>query len=159
MGVSINLYRLSKAENISEINNLETEIESEKESKVDLYKMTQDLAVIFLNSVDPFSDVNTIPYKMLFGNPAEATAGWRMIGGFIPSSEINSIVEWISESKVGSFEGFTEMYNNLSEEVKKELYEIGSPDIAELYNGYVRPLTEFYFKAHAENNSVVVSGE
>ena len=159
MGISINLYRLRASENISELNNLESEIESAKDSKVDLYKMTQDLAVIFLNTVDPFSNISTIPYKMLFGNPVTATADWRVIGGFIPSSEIKMITGWISENNLNSFEGFTEMYNDLSAEVKNELYEIGSPDAAELYNGYVKPMTDFYFAADTENNSVVVCCE
>ena len=159
MGISINLYRLGKAENILEIKNLETEIEASKSSKVDLYKMTQDLAVIFLNTVNPFDDMKTIPYKMLFGNAVNQTAGWRTIGGFIPSSEINPIVEWITANKVNSVEEFTEMYNGLSGEVKNELYEIGSPDVNELYNGYIKPLMNFYFAAKEGDNSVVVIGE
>ena len=61
MGVSINLYRICKAEKLEEIKDLENQIAKTTDTKVDLYKITSDLAVIFLNSTDPYSNQKTIP--------------------------------------------------------------------------------------------------
>lgn len=159
MGISINLYRVSKAEKFSELSNPEKEINDSVHKKVDLYKMTQDLAVIFLNKPDPFEDVNTIPYKMLFGNFIMETAGDRQVSGFLPTSEINPIADWINSNQLHNPQGFFDIYNTLSAEVKKELEDIGSPDKEELYNFYVRPLSDFYLAAQRENNSVIITGE
>ena len=159
MGISINLYGVSKAEKFSELRNPEKEINDPVHKKVDLYKMTQDLAVIFLNKPDPFEDINTIPYKMLFGNFIMETAGDRQVCGFLPTSEISPIVNWINSNKLHNQQGFFDMYNTLSAEVKKELEDIGSPGKEELYNFYVKPLVNFYLSAQKESNSVIITGE
>ena len=159
MGISINLYRVSKSERIEDITNLEEAIESSKENKVDLYKITQDLAVIFSNSIDPFEDTDAIPYKILYGNFTTASAGWRVIGGFMPASEVNTIIDWIKANGIDSWEGFSKLYDALSPEVKQELEDIGAADKDEFYRGYVKPLTGFYFAAQKENNSILFVGE
>jgi len=157
MGISINLYRVSKAENINELKDLKTELFEAAPKKIDLYKMTEDLAIIFLNQIDPFTDTTTIPYKMLFGNAVTVT-GHPEIGGFIPSSQILTITNWIKEHQIDTPNGFAKMYADLSAAVKAELDDIGSPDHEELYD-YVRPMTSFYLSALEEGNAVIICGE
>ncbi len=159
MGISINLYRLSKAEKLDDIKDLENQIAKTTDTKVDLYKITSDLAVIFLNSTDPYSNQNTIPYKMLFGKEAHKSVNVGEVGGFLPSSEILEITKWIKTNKIETFDGFSKMYDNLSKEVKKELEEMGSDDKVSLFNGYVRPLVVLYFTALENQNSVVFIGQ
>lgn len=159
MGVSINLYRLSKAEKLGDINDLENQIKKTTDTKVDLYKITSDLAVIFSNSINPYSDTNSIPYKMLYGNYIQKSTSVGEVGGFLPSSEISKITKWIKTNKIETFDGFSKMYDNLSKEVKKELKEMGSDDKVSLFNGYVRPLVILYFTALENQNSVVFIGQ
>ena len=159
MGISINLYRIGKAEKLDDIKDLENQIAKTTDTKVDLYKITSDLAVIFLNSTDPYSNQNTIPYKMLFGKEAHKSVHAGEVGGFLPSSEIPGITKWIKTNKIETFEGFSKMYDNLSKEVKKELEEMGSDDKVSLFNGYVRPLVVLYFTALENQNSVVFIGQ
>ena len=139
--------------------NLESQISKRTDTKVDLYKTTLDLAVIFLNSTDPYSNQNTVPYKMLFGKEAHQSVSVGEIGGFLPSAEIPEITNWIKNNKVETFDGFSKMYDNLSKEVKKELEEMGSEDKVSLFNGYVRPLVVLYFTALENQNSVVFIGQ
>jgi len=159
MGISINLYRLSKAENLDDIKDLENQIANTPDTKVDLYKITSDLAVIFLNSTDPYSNPNTIPYKMLFGKHAEKSVSVGEVGGFLASSEIPEITKWIKTNRIETFDGFSKIYDNLSAEVKKELEEMGSEDKVLLFNGYVRPLVVLYFTALENQNSVLFIGQ
>ena len=159
MGISINLYRLSKAEKLDDIKDLESQIVKTTDTKVDLFKITSDLAVIFLNSTDPFSKQNTIPYKMLFGKETHQSVSVGEVGGFLPSSEIPEITNWIKSNKIETFEGFSKMYDNLSAEVRKELEEMGSDDKVSLFNGYIRPLVVLYFTALENQNSVVFIGQ
>ena len=51
------------------------------------------------------------------------------------------------------------MYDALSQEAKQELEDIGSGDKKSLFEGYVQPLTEFYFAALKDNNAIVICGE
>lgn len=159
MGISINLYRLGKAEKLDDIEDLENQIAKTADTKVDLYKITSDLAIIFLNSIDPYSNPNTIPYKMLYGKHIEKSVSVGEVGGFLPSSEIPEITKWIKTNKIQTFDGFSKMYDNLSTEVKKELEEMGSDNKVSLFNGYVRPLVVLYFTALENQNSVVFIGQ
>jgi len=159
MGISINLYRISKAEKLEDVKDLESQISKRTDTKVDLYKITSDLAVIFLNSTNPYSNQNTVPYKMLFGKETHQSVSVGEIGGFLPSSEIPEITKWIKTNKIETFDGFSKMYDNLSKEVKKELEEMGSDDKVSLFNGYVRPLVVLYFTALENQNSVVFIGQ
>ena len=159
MGISINLYRLPKAERLEDIKDLENQIAKTRYTKVDLYQIASDLAVIFLNTTNPYLDQNTIPYKMLYGRKVDLSVNVGEIGGFLPSSEIPKITEWIKNNKIDTFDGFSEMYNNLSLEVKKELEEMGTEDHVILFNSYVRPLVVLYFTALENNNSIVFIGQ
>jgi len=159
MGISINLYRLPKAEKLDDINDLENQIAKTTDTKVDLYKITGELAVIFLNSVNPYSDTSTIPYKMLYGRQIHKSVSVGEIGGFLPSSEIPEITKWIKNNKIETFNGFSKMYDSLSEEVKKELEEMGTDDKISLFTGYIRPLVILYFTALENENSVVFIGQ
>jgi hypothetical protein len=47
MGISINLYRVGKAEKLEDLKDLEDQIAQRADTKVDLYKITGDLAVIY----------------------------------------------------------------------------------------------------------------
>ena len=159
MGISINLYRVNKAEKLNDLKDLENQISKTTDTRVNLYKITSDLAVIFLNTTDPYSNSNTIPYKMLFGRHAKQSVSVGEIGGFLPSSDIPEIAKWIKSNKIETFDGFSKMYDNLSKEVKKELEEMGSDDKVSLFNGYVRPLVVLYFTALENQNSVLCIGQ
>lgn len=82
MGISINLYRVSNAEALDDIKDLDSEIAKSADTNVDLYKIHEDLAVIFLNTTDPFDDTDTIPYKMLYGRYVYKNVSVGQIGGF-----------------------------------------------------------------------------
>lgn len=158
MGISINLYRINKAERLADISNLETELSKTKDSKLDLYKMTSDLAIIFLDNPNPFFDTSTIPYKMLFGKQEHGSVSFGEIGGFLPASEVQQIIDWINRNKLEAPEGFAKMYTNLSGESKKALEDIGSPGMDELYKAYVKPMITFYKQALENNNAIVFIG-
>ncbi|MDR6782311.1 hypothetical protein [Pedobacter africanus] len=157
-GISINLYRVGKAEKFEDLKDIEIQIAKTKDTKVDLYKMTSDLGMIFLNTTDPFINEDTIPYKMLFGRSVRKSVSVGDIGGFLPSSEIIEIAKWIKSNKIETFDGFSKMYDGLSTEVKKELKQLGTEDKVTLFNAYVRPLVILYFTALENQNSVIFIG-
>ncbi len=159
MGISINLYRLPQSEKLEDVKDLENQISISQKTKVDLYKITEDLIIIFLNSTSPYDDQNTVPYKMLYGKRAERSVSVGEVGGFLPSSNVLEITEWIKENKIETFEGFSKMYMKLSQEVKNELDEMGMDTLDALFNGYVKPLVDLYFAALANKNSVVFIGQ
>ncbi len=159
MGISINVYRVTKAENLEDIKDLEKQIAKTTDTKVNLYKITGDLAMIFLNTTDPYSKTNTIAYKMLYGRQANKSVSIGEVGGFLPSSEVFEITQWIKSNKIETFDGFSKMYDNLSEKVKKELEAWGTDDKFALFNGYVRPLEILYFTALENQNSIVFVGQ
>jgi hypothetical protein len=158
-GISINLYRVEKAQKLEDIKDLENQIEKAKSSHVNLYKITSDLLVIFLNTTDPYNDTHTIPYKALFGIKAYKQIRMGEVGGFLPASEILPITQWIRKTKIDTFTGFSSMYDHLSKEVKKELLEMGSDTKLNLFNGYVKPMTHLYFEALQNQNSIVFVGQ
>jgi hypothetical protein len=159
MGISINLYRVGKAEKFEDLKDLESQIVKTEDTKVDLYRITEDLAIIFLNTNDPYKDTNTIPYKMLYGRHCEKNISIGDIGGFLPSSEIPEITKWIKANKIETFDGFSKMYDSLSIDVKEQLEDMGTDDKVSLFNGYVRPLTVLYFTALENQNSVIFVGQ
>ena len=158
-GFSINLYRISKAEKLGEVEDLESQIAKKIDTKVDLYKITGDLAVIFLNTTNPYRNTTTIPYQMLYGRRVQKTVSVGEIGGFLPSSAIPAITQWIKTNKIETFAGFSKMYDNLSPAVKNELKEMGADDKVSLFNSYVRPLVVLYFTALENENSIVFIGQ
>jgi len=157
LGISIVLYRVGKADKIDGLSNLEKQVDKSK--SVNLYKITQDLGIIFMNTTDPYSDTGALPYKMLFGTFVEQQVGDRVINGFVSTSEVATVCDWIKTHKIDNFEGFSKMYDSLSKEAKQELEDIGADDKRGLFNGYVQPLTQFYFAALKDNNSIVICGE
>ena len=157
VGISICLYRVGTANNIQELSNLEKHID--KANCVNLYKITEDLAIIFMDTNDPYSNMGALPYKMLFGNVVKKQAGDLMINGFIPTEEVARICAWIRKTRIDNFDGFSEMYDKLSKDSKQQLEDIGADDKKSLFTGYVEPLTEFYFAALREKNSIVICVE
>jgi len=157
LSVRIVLYRVSTAEDISDLANLAQQIQPSK--SVDLYKITEDLGIIFMNTTEPFDNTDALPYKALFGNHVNVAAGLKTIGGFLPTSEVSKICDWIKTNTIDHFEGFSKMYDSLSEEAKQQLVEIGADDKKALFEGYVNPLTQFYFAALKDHNSIIVCGE
>lgn len=157
MGISVVLYRVKQAEHISDLSNITAQMDRSK--SVNLYKVTQDLGLIFMNSTDPYADEIELPYKMLFGNYVDIQAGDKLINGFVPTSEVAAICNWIFVKKLLRFQGFAKIYNQLNNESINELVSIGADDIGYLYANYVFPLTQFYFDALHEKQSVVICGE
>jgi hypothetical protein len=158
MGISINYYRVDKAENIVDLKNIEQQIENSKDTKADLYKMTEHLGIIFSNNSDPYADTSAMSYKLLFGHYANVEAGWRTVNGFVPTSEISLYVKWIREKGLNNFEGFSKLCDNLSPEAKQQMEDIGGLDKKELYY-YTELLTNLYFSAEKNKNSIVIVGE
>lgn len=159
MGISIHLYRLPKAEKLVQITDLESQLKKTQDTNVDLYKITGDLAVIFSNSINPYRDRSSAYYKMLFGRKAELSTNYGEVGGFLPSSDVAGIVKWIKENKIETFDGFSKIYDSLSDEVKAELDEMGSDDKLVLFSSYVRPLVVLYFTALENENSILFIGQ
>ncbi|HVG41311.1 MAG TPA: hypothetical protein VM888_06845 [Chitinophagaceae bacterium] len=112
-----------------------------------------------MNTEDIYSNEQALPYKMLFGTYVSKPIGDRVVNGFVNTSEVETICKWIRISKIESFEGFSKVYNNLSSDTKQALVDIGSEDMKDLFKGYVKPLTEFYFAALKHKNSIVICGE
>ena len=155
MSISIILYRVTQAEKIEDITDLEKQLEDGMDQYTDLYKMYHDLALIFSNSLHPYANPQAIEYRVIFGNPHRLNVGANEIGGFIPSSQINEINTWIKEKELNSPRGFYKMYSNLSPEVQEELKEISSVSKEDLYL-YVKELTELYEAAEQGHNSIVI---
>ena len=118
-----------------------------------------NLGIIFMNTINPYKDTAALPYKLLFGNFVEKQIDYRVINGFVPTSEVATICYWIRKYKVDSFEGFSKMYDSLSNEARQELENIGADNKEGLYEGYVQPLTQFYFVSLRDANSIVICGE
>ena len=159
LGVSIVLYRTGKADKIDDLSNLEKQMDKSK--SVNLYKITEDLGIIFMNTANPYSDTEALPYKILFGNYVEKEIGHRVINGFVSTTEVVTICDWIKKHNIDSYKGFATMFDNLSEEAKQALEDIGvgADDKKGLFDGYVQPLTQFYFLALKDKNSIVLCGE
>jgi len=89
----------------------------------------------------------------------EKQVGDRVINGFVSTTQVATVCDWIKRHKIDNFEGFSKMYDNLSKEAKQELNDIGTEDKKSLFNGYVLPLTKFYHTALKDKNSIVICGE
>ncbi len=159
MGISIVLYRVDKADEIGDLFNLEKQMDKSK--SVNLYKTTEDMGIIFMNTANPYSDTAALPYKMLFGTFVEMQVDVRAINGFVSTTEVVTICEWIKKHNIDSYDGFATMFDNLSAKAKQALEDIGTgaDEMKGLFDGYVHPLTQFYFSALKEKNSIVICGE
>lgn len=153
------LYGVRKAEKIEDIKDLKVELNKAKSTKVDLHRMRRDLFIIFNDTTDINSYENAIPSIMLVGNPVEDGAIESDVRGFVPTSEVSKVVDWIKHNKIDTEAGFLNLYQNASTAVKQELDVKGTPSKDELYKYYVKPLVNFYFAALKDQKSVVVIGE
>jgi len=159
LGISIVLYRADKADKIDDLSNLEKQMDKSK--SVNLYKITEDLGIIFMNTANPYSDTAALPYKILFGNYVEKEIVYRVINGFLSTTEVVTICDWIKKHNIDSYEGFETMFDNLSKEAKQALEDIGvsADEKKGLFDAYVQPLTQFYFSALKDKNSILLCGE
>ena len=155
----MHLYRTDKAERFEDLIDLEMQMAKREDTKVDLYKIAGDLAVVLLNNTEPYDDMESIVYKMLFGQRVRTSVDFADIGGFLPSSIISEITSWIKQNGIDTYDGFSKIYANLSDEVKQWLLDMGTDDKNGLFNGYVRPLVVLYFTALEDENSVIFEGE
>lgn len=155
----MNVYRTDRAEKFEDLMDLENQMARREDTKVDLYKIAGDLAVVFLNNTEPFDDPDSIVYTMLFGQRVRKGVDFAEIGGFLPSSEIPKITTWIKENRIHTFDGFSKIYDNLSDEVKQWLLDMGTDAKYPLFAGYIRPLVVLYFTALENENSVIFEGE
>ena len=158
MGISIVLYRVGQAEKFGDLVKLEQQLESADANSIDLYKMYHDLAIIFTNNVNPYGNIEAPGYKVLFGNPLRLNVGANEVGGFIPTSEVKKLDDWIKSKSLNTQQVFIKMVRELSQEVLYELMETGDNDLMTLYS-YVDILTGFYESAKEENNAVIVCAE
>ena len=159
MGISIVLYRADKADKIDDLSDLEKQMDKSK--SVNLYKITEDLGIIFMNTSNPYSDTTALPYKILFGNYVEKEIDYRVINGFLSTKEVVTICDWIKKHNIDIYEGFETMFDNLSKEAKQALEDIGvgADEKKGLFEAYVQPLTQFYFSALKDKNSILLCGE
>ena len=153
------LYRIKNAEKLQEITSLKQELHKANATSVDLRLMTKDLYILLNDTTDVDGLDNSIPYKMIFGNPIEEGVSNRNISGFLPSSDVVEIVKWIKQNKIDTEVGFMKLYDNTSAEEKEELEDRGTPKKDVLYKYYVKPLINFYLGALNEKNSIVITGE
>jgi hypothetical protein len=151
------LYRVKSASRIEQLTDLSKIMDKRK--SVNLYKITQDLGIIFFNKPNPYADTAAIAYKIFYGHFVEKQVPFGTVNGFLPSQEVAAICNWLKSNKLDSFQGFSKMYDKLSSASKKELFDIGADTKEGLYNGYVAPLFKFYFDALRDNNSIVFCGE
>jgi hypothetical protein len=159
LGISIVLYRADKADKIDDLSDLEKQMDKSK--SVNLYKITEDLGIIFMNTANPYSDTTALPYKILFGNYVEKEIDYRVINGFLSTKEVVTICDWIKKHNIDIYEGFETMFDNLSKEAKQALEDIGvgADEKKGLFEAYVQPLTQFYFSALKDKNSILLCGE
>ena len=159
MGISIVLYIADKADKIDDLSDLEKQMDKSK--SVNLYKITEDLGIIFMNTSNPYSDTTALPYKILFGNYVEKEIDYRVINGFLSTKEVVTICDWIKKHNIDIYEGFETMFDNLSKEAKQALEDIGvgADEKKGLFEAYVQPLTQFYFSALKDKNSILLCGE
>lgn len=158
MGISIVLYRVGQAEKFEDLVKLEQQLESEDANSIDLYKMYHDLALIFTNNVNPYGNIDSPGYKVLFGNPIRMNVGANEVGGFISTSEVKELDNWIKSNSLNTQQGFIQMLRGLSPEVLYELVEIGDNDFMTLYS-YVEILAGLYDAAKKENNALIICAE
>jgi|SRR5687767_7023165 len=158
MGISIVLYRVGQAEKFEDLVKLEHQLEALDANSIDLYKMYHDLAIIFTNNVNPYGNIEAPGYKVLFGNPLRVNVGANEVGGFIPTSEVKKLDDWIKSKSLNTPQGFIKMLRQLSPEVINELIEIGDHDFMTLYS-YVETLAGLYDVAQKENNAVIICAE
>jgi hypothetical protein len=159
LGISIVLYRADKADKIDDLSDLEKQMDKSK--SVNLYKIKEDLGIIFMNTANPYSDTTALPYKILFGNYVEKEIDYRVINGFLSTKEVVTICDWIKKHNIDIYEGFETMFDNLSKEAKQALEDIGvgADEKKGLFEAYVQPLTQFYFSALKDKNSILLCGE
>lgn len=157
MGISIVLYRVKSANKFDQLTDLSKQMVKNK--SVNLYKVTQDLGIIFFNKPNPYVDTAAIPYKIFYGHFVEKQVPFGTVNGFLATSEVETICKWLQSNKLDSFKGFSKMYDKLSLASKKELLDIGADTKEGLYNGYVAPLVKFYFEALKEKNAIIFCGE
>ncbi len=155
----MNLYRTDKSESFEDLRDLESQMAKREDTKVDLYKIAGDLAVILLDNTEPYDDTDSIVYKMLFGKPVRTGVDFTEIIGFLPSSEIAEITTWIKQNGIHTYDGFSKIYDNLSDEVKQWLQDMGTDEKNGLFNGYIHPMVVLYFTALENDNSVLFEGE
>ena len=162
MDTTFRLYRIKGAEHIDHIDDLETELEKASEYYVELHDIISALGNIVLNKNYPLDKETqkSIPHKFVCGNSEMQPVGEHYIYGYVNSNEVKEIADWIIETKINTFEGFSLMYDNISENVKVNLYNRNyySVDLSAevIFYLYVKPMTEFYFDAVENNNSVVL---
>jgi len=157
MSSSIYLYQIPG--NITADTFASAEVIFDKSKSANLYKIAEHLAIVFMNTTDPFSDDTALPYKVLYGNFIDIPKGDRIFNGFISPEEVNTICNWIRENNLLSAEGFYKLHDDLSEEARKELYERGSDEKENLYSGYVQPLVQFYADALKNKSAIALCGE
>jgi len=155
----MHLYRTDNAERFEDLIDLEVQMAKREDTKVDLYKIAGDLAVVLLNNTEPYDDTDSIVYQMLFGQRVRTGVDFAEIGGFLPSSMIPEITSWIKQNGIDTYDGFSKIYDNLSDEVKQWLLDMGTDEKYGLFSGYVRPLVVLYFTALEDENSVIFEGE
>jgi hypothetical protein len=169
MSVSTKLCRVSNAENIEEFADIAKLIKDAP--TVHLDRAATTLSMVFLNTADPYPYLNLqshIIYKVVDGNyispddeTPEAEQAWcdkyehTGIFGFLPTSEIPSINQWMIDNNLENEEGFKQFCDILSEEVKQELHEMGTSDPYDDLYGYVEGLVQFYKAAEKERNAIL----
>jgi hypothetical protein len=158
MGVSIYLKRIDSAEDINKVLNLEQKVADSQRPTLNIERAGQDLAIIFTNKPNFDSDIKHVAFRALYGNPVNVSAGGYSIGGFVPTSQVKEICDWLRSSKLTTEAGFEVFCDKLSKESHTELEDIGDEDKMSLYEYRVKPLVQFYLEAEKEHNSIVLYG-
>jgi hypothetical protein len=157
VSISIVLYSVPSVENVNDLHITQEQIQ--QSDSVNLYKITEDLCIIFNNSTEPYEDTEALPYKAIFGNFVNVDVGDITVNGFVSTAEVSKICDWIKENEIEKFDGFSKIYNSISEDAMQLLREIGSDPKEALFAAYVKPLTDFYFKVFNDKSAIIVCGQ
>jgi hypothetical protein len=156
MGMSLVMYGIRDSNSIQTENDLEEQIESNLDTSVNLYKIYTDLAMVLTNNVEPFDMTDSMGFKAVMGiaGKGQLEIGWRGVVGFLTNNQASEVLDWLKSLNINSEDTFLEFYDKLDEEVKETLSDYGS-EKDELFEGYLKPLLEFYNMVVQEKKAII----
>lgn len=159
MSISITLHRVSIAESINDIKNLKDVLYKEETHTIRLYKTDHPfLAIAFVNKEDPYEEFTHLGLKAVYGNLTEYEDYTLCIGGFLASSEVKLVADWLLDLNMTTPADFESYYDQLSPGVKQQLSEWNDAPLEGVFENLIRPLISFYNEAKMANESIVLTG-
>lgn len=115
-----------------------------------------DLAMVLTNDVDPFSQIESIGFKSVFGisGTGEFEVGSYNVVGYLNHLQLQEVTNWLLSLSINSLEDFEQWYEKLDEEVKTTLEKFGT-DSEQIYEGSFEPLLSLYQKLVEEEKAAL----